>query len=80
LYEAQNAIQLAKAAGAERYAPDIFQRAEQLFQQALDAKSQKAGLKAIVTPAREAAQRGADAQVISLQKQKSNGARASNGE
>lgn len=70
LYEAQNAIQLAKAAGAEQYAPDVFQKAMQLYQQALDAKTRKAGVKAVVTPAREAAQRGADARTVSLRKQK----------
>ena len=69
LYEAQNALQLAKAAGAEQYAPDIFQKAQQLYQQALDAKTRKAGVKAVVTPAREAAQRSADARSVSLQKQ-----------
>ncbi len=76
LYEAQNAIQLAKAAGAEQYAPDVFQKAEQLYQQALDAKTRKSGVKAVVTPAREAAQRGSDARTVSLEKQKTEGADA----
>ena len=80
LYEAQNALQLARAAGAEQYAPDIFQKAQQLYQQALDAKNRKAGVKAVVTPAREAAQRGADARSVSLQKQpqSENGERSRN--
>jgi len=69
LYEAQNAIQLAKAAGAEQYAPDVFQKAQQLYQQALDARTRKAGAKAVITSAREAAQRGSDARTVSLQKQ-----------
>jgi len=73
LYEAQNAIQLAKAAGAEQYAPDVFQKAQQLYQQAFDAKTRKAGVKAVVTPAREAAQRAADARTVSLQKPKAEG-------
>jgi hypothetical protein len=77
LYEAQNAIQLAKAAGAERYASDIFQRSEQLYQQALDAKAHKAGIKDVVTPAREAAQRGADARTVSLRKQQIQGTESS---
>jgi len=70
IYEAQNAIQLAKAAGAEQYAPDVFQKAGEFYQQALDAKARKAGVKAVVTPAREAAQRAADARTVSLCKQK----------
>jgi hypothetical protein len=73
LYEAQNAIQLAKAAGAEQYAPDVLQKAQQLYQQAFDAKTRKAGVKAVVTPAREAAQRAADARTVSLQKPKAEG-------
>ena len=73
LYEAQNAIQLAKAAGAEQYAPDVFQKAQRLYQQAFDAKTRKAGVKAVVTPAREAAQRAADARTVSLQKPKAEG-------
>jgi len=68
LYQALNSIQLAKAAGAERYAPDILQKAQQLYQEALDANTRKAGAKAVITPAREAAQRGADARAVSLRK------------
>src|SRR5260370_22709936 len=32
-YEAKNAIEIASAAGADRYAPDKLKRAEQLFDQ-----------------------------------------------
>lgn len=73
LYEAQNSIQLAKAAGAAQFAPDVVQKAEQLYRQALDQKTQHAGMKAVVASAREAAQYGADAKAVSLQKQNQQG-------
>lgn len=69
VYQAQNAIQIAKAAGADRYAPDTLQRAEQLYQDALSLQAKKAGSKDVVTNAREAAQAAEDARVVTQKRQ-----------
>lgn len=69
LYQAQNALQIAKAAGADQYAPDTFQKAGQLYQQAQSYQARKAGSKQVVMTAREAAQSAEDARAISVKRQ-----------
>jgi len=69
VYQAQNAIQIAKAAGADRYAGDTLQRAEQLYQEALAHQAKKAGSKEAVTSAREAAQAAEDARIVTAKRQ-----------
>jgi outer membrane protein OmpA-like peptidoglycan-associated protein len=66
LYEAQNAVQLARVAGAEKYAADSFQKAEDSLQQSLKYQVQKPGQKPVITMAREACLRAEDARVIAL--------------
>jgi hypothetical protein len=69
LYQAQNAIQIAKAAGADRYAGDTLDKARQLYEEALALQAKKAGSKQIVTNAREAAQTAEDARLITAKRQ-----------
>ncbi|HYM07738.1 MAG TPA: hypothetical protein VEU11_14375 [Terriglobales bacterium] len=76
VYQAQNAIQIAKAAGAEHYAADSIEKAERLYRQALEMQSQKADKYKIVTVAREAAQTAEDARAISVKRQQSEGIHA----
>ncbi len=71
IYQAQNAIQIARAAGADTYAAGTLQKAEQLYQQAVDLQAQKPSSRQIVTTAREAAQTAEDARAISSRKQQS---------
>ena len=66
LYEAQNAVQLARVAGAQKYAPDSFQKAQDALQQSLKYQVQKPGQKPVITMAREACLRAEDARVIAL--------------
>jgi outer membrane protein OmpA-like peptidoglycan-associated protein len=66
LYEAQNAIQLARVAGAEKYAGDSFQKAQDALQQSLKYQVQKPGQKPVITMAREACLRAEDARIIAL--------------
>lgn len=66
LYEAQNAVQLARVAGAPKYAADSFQKAEDALQQSMRYQVQKPGQKPVVTMAREACLRAEDARVIAL--------------
>ncbi len=68
-YQAQNAIQIAKAAGADKYAAGTLQKAEQLYRQAVDMQTKKPSSRQIVTVAREAAQAAEDARAISTKRQ-----------
>jgi hypothetical protein len=76
VYQAQNAIQIARAEGADKYAADSLQKAEQLYQQAVDMQAKKSGSRQIVTAAREAAQAAEDARAISAKRQQSERSRA----
>jgi outer membrane protein OmpA-like peptidoglycan-associated protein len=66
LYEAQNAVQLARLAGAQKYATDSFQKAEDALQQSLRYQVQRPGQKPVITMAREACLRAEDARIIAL--------------
>ena len=68
LYEAQNAIQIAAYARADQYAPDVYQSAEKLWQQAQDYESRKQWKPAIMI-SREAVAKAEDARTIALRKE-----------
>jgi outer membrane protein OmpA-like peptidoglycan-associated protein len=69
LYEAQNAVQLAQVAGADRYAGDSFQKAVEALEQAQRYQVQKPGQKPVITMAREAVVRAEDSRVIALKRE-----------
>jgi hypothetical protein len=69
LYQAQNALQIAKATGADRYATDTFEKADQLYHQAQSYHAQKSATKQVVMTAREAAQTAEDARAITVKRQ-----------
>ena len=66
LYEAENAVQLARVAGADHYASDSYLKAKGALDQALRYESQHPGQKPVITMAREACVRAEDARVIAL--------------
>jgi outer membrane protein OmpA-like peptidoglycan-associated protein len=68
LYEARNAVQIARWTGADRYAPDTFQKAVQGLENAEGYLTGKAGSKPIGTVAREAVQMAEDARIITIKK------------
>ncbi|MBE7181477.1 MAG: DUF4398 and OmpA-like domain-containing protein [Terriglobus roseus] len=70
LYEAHNAYEIARAAGADQYAPDILAQVQTNLQNA-DAmdQSKHRDEKLEITYAREAVQRAEDARILSLRKQ-----------
>jgi outer membrane protein OmpA-like peptidoglycan-associated protein len=68
LYEAQNAVRIARWTGAETYAPETFQKAVQGLQNAEGYLVGKAGKKPIGTVAREAVQMAEDARIITVKK------------
>ena len=70
LFEARNAVRIARAANADKYAASVLAKAEQSLQQAEAAYRQKHNNKAgIESFARDAAQNAEDARVMALKKQ-----------
>jgi len=70
VYQAQNALQIARSLGAERYTPEVMQKAASLFAEAQALNDRKADRSAIVMAAREAAQTAEDARMIALDRQR----------
>jgi flagellar motor protein MotB len=68
VYQAQNAVQIAKSQGADQYAPDVYGKAESDLRQAQEWYRNKVDRNTIVTRARQAAQTAEDARVIAQQK------------
>ncbi len=68
LREARNAVAIAKAAGADRYAADTLQKALVDLKNAEDYNRGKGDKKALETNAREAVQMSEDARIISIRK------------
>ena len=68
LYEAMNAVQIARYAKADQFAGDTFQNSASLLTQAEDYEARKQWNPAIMT-SKEAVQKAEDARVISLRKQ-----------
>lgn len=68
LYEAQNAVQIAQYARADKYASDVYQSAEKLWQQAQDYETRKQWKPAVMI-AREAVAKAEDARTIALRRE-----------
>lgn len=68
LYQARNAVRIARYAGADRYAADTFKDAERLLNQAEQYSARKERKPTQMT-AREAVQKSEDARIIAIRKQ-----------
>jgi outer membrane protein OmpA-like peptidoglycan-associated protein len=68
LYEARNAVQIARWTGAPQYAAETFQKAVDGLANAEGNLNRKTGRKAIATVAREAVQMAEDARIITIKK------------
>ena len=68
LFEARNAMQIARAAGGEHYAEDSFRKAAQLLHQAEDMHKGQADKKQVEMTAREAVQTAEDARAITVKR------------
>jgi outer membrane protein OmpA-like peptidoglycan-associated protein len=68
LYEARNAVQIARWTGASEYAGETFQKATAGLTNAEGYRNRKAGRKPIATAAREAVQMAEDARIITVKK------------
>jgi outer membrane protein OmpA-like peptidoglycan-associated protein len=64
VYEAQNAVQIAQAMGADVYAADTFDKAQRLLAQATQMQATRADSNVVVTKAREAAEMADDARAL----------------
>ena len=69
LFEARNAVRIARNANAGKYSASALANAEHSLQQAETAYSSKANKQSIATYARDAAQTAEDARVMALKKQ-----------
>jgi outer membrane protein OmpA-like peptidoglycan-associated protein len=69
LYEARNAIQIARSSGADKYASETFQKAESNLKQAEAYRARNAGSKPVTMTARQAVQTAEDARAIAVKRQ-----------
>ena len=69
MYEARNAVGIAKSNGADKFAPEVFGKAEASMQMAENALKSKADRKTIVSTAKQAVQFSQDALTLGLERQ-----------
>jgi hypothetical protein len=69
LYEARNAVEIAREHGATSYAPEIFIKAERGLQLAENALERNANTKEVVSQARSTVQFAEDARALAVQRQ-----------
>ena len=69
LAQARNAVELARLAGADRFATETFNKAAGLLASAEAARTARRGGNAIMMPARQAAQTAEDARLAGLKRQ-----------
>jgi outer membrane protein OmpA-like peptidoglycan-associated protein len=69
MYEARNAVEVAKSHGAEKYAPEVFSKAEGSLQIAENSLASKAEKGLIISNAKQTAQFAEDARALAVQRQ-----------
>ena len=69
LYEAQNAVEIAQYSGADRYAADSYQKAQDLLRQAESYQMRNAGSKPVIMTAREAVQTAETARMLAVKRE-----------
>src|SRR5580658_10988456 len=69
MYEARNAVDIAKARGAAQYAPDIYSKAEASLQMAENALNSNANKKQIISTAKQTVQFAEDARAFAAERQ-----------
>jgi len=69
MYEARNAVAIAKARGAEKYAPEIFRKASSSLSQAESLLQGDADKKEIISAARQTVQYSEDSRLLATEKQ-----------
>jgi outer membrane protein OmpA-like peptidoglycan-associated protein len=69
MYQARNAVDIAKSSGAEKYAPEIFTKAEASLKMAETALARKDNKREIISTARQTVQFCEDARALSVRRQ-----------
>ena len=69
MYEARNAVDIARSRSADRYAPDIYAKAMGGLQIAENALARKANLKEVISTARLTIQSAEDSRALAVQRQ-----------
>jgi outer membrane protein OmpA-like peptidoglycan-associated protein len=69
MYEARNAVEIAKSRGADKYAPEVFSKAEGSLKMAENSLASKADKNAVTSTARQTVQFSADALLLAVQRQ-----------
>ena len=69
MYEARNALEIAKSNGSEKYAPEIFTKAEASLKMAENTLASKSSSNQIVSAALQAIQFSEDARALAVQRQ-----------
>jgi outer membrane protein OmpA-like peptidoglycan-associated protein len=69
MYEARNAVEVAKSRAADKYAPEIFSKAEASLKMSERDLASKANIKSVISTARQTVQFAEDARALSVQRQ-----------
>ncbi len=69
MYEARNAVEIAKSRGADKYASEIYSKAEGSLQMAEKSLASKADKNATISTARQTVQFSEDARILAVQRQ-----------
>jgi outer membrane protein OmpA-like peptidoglycan-associated protein len=69
IYEARNAVDIAKSRGAEQYAPEIFSKAQSSLQAAENALTQDSSKNQLISTARQTIQFAEDARALAVQRE-----------
>jgi outer membrane protein OmpA-like peptidoglycan-associated protein len=69
VYEARNAVEIAKSRAADKYAPEIFSKAEASLKMTENSLTSKADKKVTISTARQTVQFSEDARALSMQRQ-----------
>ncbi len=69
LYEARNAVQIARSSGADTFAAETFEKAESNLKQAETDQTHNVGAKSVTTTARQAVQIAEDSRAIAVKRQ-----------
>ena len=69
IYEARNAVDIARSRGADKYAPEIFSKAVGSLQIAEQALSTKADKKVVISDAKQTVQFAEDARILTVRRQ-----------
>jgi len=69
MYEARNAVEIAKSRAADKYAPEIFSKAEGSLKMAENSLAGKADKNATLSTARQTVQFSEDARILAVQRQ-----------